>query len=136
VPMTRPPAGTGKAAAAEAAERTQAEYYRRLLAERRAEIDLAIVKLHTALPRQQAQSAVSDARALGRVVRNAERERKEIDRLIDALDRRFTPADLTPLETQSPPDEIIHPDGRSLLSISQRRRSGKNAGRVDQTKVS
>ena len=31
--MTRPPAGTGKAAAAEAAERTQAEYYRRLLAD-------------------------------------------------------------------------------------------------------
>src|SRR6202045_2166672 len=131
--MTRPRAGTGKAAAAEAAERTQAEYYRRLLAERRAEIDLAIVKLHTALPRQD---VVSDARALGRVVRDAERERKEIDRLIDALDRRFTPADLTPLETQSPPDETIHPDGRSLLSISQRRRSGKNAGRVDQEKVS
>jgi hypothetical protein len=131
--MTRPPAGTGKAAAAEAAERTQAEYYRRLLAERRAEIDLAIVKLHTALPRQD---VVSDARALGRVVRDAERERKEIDRLIDALDRRFTPEDLTPLGTQSPPDEILHPDGRSLLSISQRRRSGKNAGRVDQEKVS
>ena len=131
--MTRPPAGTGKAAAAEAAERSQAEYYRRLLAERRAEIDLAIVKLHTALPRQD---VVSDARALGRVVRDAERERKEIDRLIDALDRRFTPADLTPLGTQSPPDEIIHPDGRSLLSIGQRRRSGKNAGRVDQERVS
>jgi hypothetical protein len=131
--MTRSPAGTGKAAAAEAAERTQAEYYRRLLAERRAEIDLAIVKLHTALPRQD---VVSDARALGRVVRDAERERKEIDRLIDALDRRFTPADLTPLGTQSPPDEIIHPDGRSLLSIGQRRRSGKNAGRVDQERVS
>jgi len=133
VPMTRSPAGTGKAAAAEPAERTQAEYYRRLLAERRAEIDLAIVKLHTALPRQD---VVSDARALGRVVRDAERERKEIDRLIDALDRRFTPADLTPLGTQSPPDEIIHPDGRSLLSIGQRRRSGKNAGRVDQERVS
>jgi hypothetical protein len=131
--MTRSPAGTGKAAAAEAAERTQAEYYRRLLAERRAEIDLAIVKLHTALPRQD---VVSDARALGRVVRDAERERKEIDRMIDALDRRFTPADLTPLGTQSPPDEIIHPDGRSLLSIGQRRRSGKNAGRVDQERVS
>ncbi len=131
--MTRSPAGTGKAAAAEAAERTQAEYYRRLLAERRAEIDLAIVKLHTALPRQD---VVSDARALGRVVRDAERERKEIDRLIEALDRRFTPADPTPLGTQSPPDEIIHPDGRSLLSISQRRRSGKNAGRVDEEWVS
>jgi hypothetical protein len=85
------------------------------------------------LPRQD---VVSDARALGRVVRDAERERKEIDRLIDALDRRFTPADLTPLGTQSPPDEIIHPDGRSLLSIGQRRRSGKNAGRVDQERVS
>ena len=133
MPMTRSPAGTGKAAAAEAAERTQAEYYRRLLAERRAEIDLAIVKLHTALPRQD---VASDARALGRVVRDAERERKEIDRMIDALDRRFTPADLTPLGTQSPPDEIIHPDGRSLLSIGQRRRSGKNAGRVDQERVS
>jgi hypothetical protein len=134
--MTRPPAGTGKAAAAEVAERTQAEYYRCLLAERRAEIDLAIVKLHTALPRQAAPSAVSDARDLGRVVRDAERERKEIDRMIDALDRRFTPADLTPLRTQSPPDEIIDPDGRSLLSISQGRRSAKNAGRVDQEKVS
>jgi hypothetical protein len=134
--MTRPPAGSGKAAAAEAAERTQAEYYRCLLAERRAEIDLAIVKLLTALPRPGAQPPVSDARALGRVVRDAERERKEIDRMIDALDRRFTPADLTPLRTQSSPDEIIHPDGRSLLSISQRRRSAKNAGRGDQEKVS
>ena len=56
--------------------------------------------------------------------------------MIDALDRRFTPADLTPLRTQSPPDEIIHPDDRSLLSISQKRRSAKNAGRVDQEKVS
>ena len=136
MPMTRPPAGNGKAAAAEAAERTQAEYYRRLLAERRAEIDLAIVKLHTALSRHEAHSATSDARDLGRVFPDAERERKEIDRMIDALDRRFTPADLTPLRTQSPPDKTIHPDGRSLLSISQKRRSAKNAGRVDQEKVS
>ena len=136
MPMTRPRAGNGKPAAAEAAERTQAEYYRCLLAERRAEIDLAIVKLHTALPRHEAYSAAGGARELARVVRDAERERKEIDRMIDALDRRFTPADLTPLRTQSPPDEIIHPDGRSLLSISQKRRSAKNAGRVDQEKVS
>lgn len=134
--MTRPPAGKGKAAAAEAAERAQAEYYRCLLAERRADIDLAIVKLLTALPRHQAPSAVSDARHLGRVVRDAERERKDIDRMIDALDRRFPSADLAPRRTQSPPDEIIHPDGRSLLSISQKRRSAKNAGRVDQEKVS
>ena|ERR1700756_1104680 len=134
--MTRPPAGNGKAAAAEAAERTQAEYYRYLLAERRAEIDLAIVKLHAALPRDDARTAVSDARDLGRVVRDAEQEKKDIDRMLDALDRRFPPAGLPSLRTQSPPDEIIHPDGRSLLSISQKRRSAKNAGRVNQEKVS
>ena len=136
MPMTRPPAGNGKAAAAEAAERTQAEYYRYLLAERRAEIDLAIVKLHAALPRDDARTAVSDARDLGRVVRDAEQEKKDIDRMLDALDRRFPPAGLPSLRTQSPPDEIIHPDGRSLLSISQKRRSAKNAGRVNQEKVS
>ena len=134
--MTRPPAGSGKAAAAEAAERAQAEYYRCVLAERRAEIDLAVVKLLTALPRHQARSAVSDARGLGRVFRDAERERKGIDRMIDALDRRFPPADLPPLRTQAPPDEIIHPDGRSLLAIGQKRRSAKDAGRADQEKVS
>jgi hypothetical protein len=134
--MTRPPAGNGKAAAAEAAERTQAEYYRYLLAERRAEIDLAIVKLHAALPRDDARTAVSDGRDLGRVVRDAQQEKKDIDRMLDALDRRFPPAGLPSLRTQSPPDEIIHPDGRSLLSISQKRRSTKNAGRVNQEKVS
>ena len=132
--MTRPPADTGKTAAAEAAERAQAEYYRCVLAERRAEIDLAIVKLLAALPRQEAPSAVSDARQLGRVVRDAERERKDVDRMIDALDRRFPRA--APIRTPSPPDEIIHPDGRSLLSMSQKRRSAKNAGRADQEKVS
>ena len=79
--MTRPLAGRGRAAAAEAAERAQAEYYRCLLVERRAEIDLAIVKLLTALPRHEALSAGGDARGLGRVVRDAERERKEIDRM-------------------------------------------------------
>ena len=134
--MTRPAAGHGKAVAAEAAERTQAEYYRYLLAQRRLEIELAIVKLLSALPHRQPQTAVSDARHLGRVVRDAEREKKDIDRMIDALDRRFPPADLPPLATQSPPDEIIPPDGRSLLSISQKRRSARNADRVDKEKVS
>ena len=136
MPMTRPLAGKGRAAAAEAADRTQAEYYRCLLVERRAEIDLAIVKLLTALPRHEALSAGSNTRGPGRVVRDAERERKEIDRMLDALDRRFGPADLTRLRTQPPPDEIIHPDGRSLLSVGQKRRSAKKAGRVGQEKVS
>jgi hypothetical protein len=130
--MTRP-LDKGTTAAAEAAERAQAEYYRCVLAERRAEIDLAIVKLLTAIPRHAAQAAASD---LGGLVRDAERERKDIDRMIDALDRRFPRAELTPLRTP-PPDEIIHPDGRSLLSIGQKRRAANEAaGLLDHERVS
>ena len=90
--MNRPPADRGRAAVAEAAERAQAEYFRCLLAERRAEIDLAIVKLP------------GEARDRSPMIRSAEREGQEIDWMIAALDRRFPPAG--------------HEIGRSLLSIS------------------
>ncbi len=78
--MNRPSADKGRAAVAEAAERAQAEYFRCLLAERRAEIDVAIVKLR------------GDARDRTPLIRSAERERQEIDWMIAALDRRFPPA--------------------------------------------
>lgn len=136
VPMNRSSGDNGKAATAEAAERAQADYFRCLLVERRAEIDIAIVKILAAAPRRDSQSAVGEARGLGRVVHNAERERREVDRMITALDRRFPPADpaMSP-RTPSQPDEIIHPDGRSLLSISQKRRPANTSGRRSQRKV-
>jgi len=126
MPMNRSAADTGKAAAAEAAERAQAEYFRCLLAERRAEIDLAIVKL----------LAVGEAGGLRRAVHNAERERREVDRMIAALDLRFSTAGPTVSPRTAPPSEVIHPDGRSLLSISQKRRPANTAGRRSRRKVS
>ena len=117
--------GADKAAVAEAAERAQAEYYRSVLAECRTELDLAIVKL------------IAEGRDLGRTVCQAERERREVDLMIAALNRRFPPAGVTtPLRTQPLPDEIVHPDGRSLLSMSQKRRSKNGAGRRSHDKVS
>ena len=134
--MNPPSAHDGKSAAAEAAERAQAEYFRRLLEQRRAEIDLAIVKLLGATPPHDSQSAIGEARGLGRVVHHAERERREVDRMIAALDRRFGPAGLTGSpQTQSAPDELVHPDGRSLLSISHMRRSASGAGHRSHEKV-
>ena len=123
VPMNR--WGADKTAVAEAAERAQAEYYRSVLAERRTELDLAIVKL------------AAEGRNVGPTVRQAQRDRRELDRMIAALNRRFPPADVTtPLRTPPRPDEIIHPDGRSLLSISEKRRSKNGASHRRQDKVS
>ena len=96
--MNRSAADNGKAAAAEAAERAQADYFRCLLAERRAEIDLAIATI----------LAVGEARGLHNAVHNAERERREVDRMIAALDLRFSAATPTASVRTPPPGEVIH----------------------------
>lgn len=133
--MNRRPVDMHKPAAAEAADRRQAEYYHCLLAELRAEVDRTIVNHLTAMAEHESRGKAGP-RDLGHLVRRAERERQAIDCMIDALDRRFPSAGLaTPPRTQSPPDEIVHPDGRSLLSITQTRRSTNGAGRRSDKKV-
>lgn len=120
--MTRQRIDRNQAPAAEAADRSQAEYYRCLLAEHRTEIDRAIVKYQSAIAEQKSRGSTNGARELGRALRQAERERQAVDRMIDALDRRF-PGAVLPGTPTPPPVEVVHPDGRSLLSISQKRRT-------------
>jgi hypothetical protein len=116
--------GTEQAAAAEEADRSQAAYFRSLLVERRAQVDRAIAKQLSTMTHHESVGDTIAAREIGRFIRYAQREQQEFDRMIAALDRRFTPAGgVTVRPAQQPaPHHTIHPDGRSLLSASRQRR--------------
>ena len=121
-------------AAAAEADRGQAEYFRNVLAARRAELDHAIAEYAVMRP-GQSHAAVASSRELGRAVRQAERERQEVNWMIAALDRRFSPAGPTaPPPVQPPSVEVVHPDGRSLLSTG-RRSASKNLDRREGTRA-
>src|SRR5947209_3754631 len=107
-------------AAAEAADRSQAEYFRRLLEQHRTETDHAIAGYHAAMEEQEARGELSGIGELTRQVRRAEQERDGIDRMIAALDRRFPLAGLPSTPPKPPPTETVHPDGRSLVSLTRR----------------
>jgi trans-aconitate methyltransferase len=106
---------TETGAAAEAANRKQADYYRNLLAEHREEIDRAIVDYLEVLDTGRGHVDVESARDLRHAVRKAERERQALDRMITAIDERF-PA-MNPLLSDQPRAG----DEKAYVAMSARR---------------
>jgi hypothetical protein len=113
--MKRTPVGTDTDAAAEAANRKQAEYYRDLLLEQREEIDRAIVEYLDVMS-HGGHIGVESARELRQVMRKAEWERQAIDRMVAAIDARFPAMNWSaaPLASES----------RPLIPMSSRRHAG------------
>jgi hypothetical protein len=112
--MKRTPVGTDTNAATEAANRKQGEYYRSLLIEQRDEIDCVIVDYLDTV--SGGGMDVETARELRRTVRKAERERQAIDRMIAAIDARFTV-----MNRPGEPHQQRAADARPLVPMSQRR---------------
>jgi hypothetical protein len=106
-------------AAAKAADRAQAEYFRRLLAQHGADTDQAIAEYHAAMDEQKARGDVTGIGELARQVRVAEQDRTAIDQMIAALDRRFPLTGLPTTPPEPAPDDIVQPDQASLLSLSR-----------------
>jgi hypothetical protein len=71
------------------ADRRQAEYFRRVLHERDAELGNKIAAHQRQLIRYNNGAEASDASRMRRLLREEERERETVLRLIDALDARF-----------------------------------------------
>lgn len=127
--MNRTSVGTETNAAAEAANRKQAECYRSLLVEHRDEIDRTIVEYLDEV-KSGGRTEVESARELRHIVRKAERERQTIDRMIARIDERF------PVMNRSgAPDQSPHGDGRPLVNMSQRRRSTVTSDRLYDQRV-
>lgn len=88
--MNRPADTVDHCVAAPAtADHRQAEYFRRLLAESRQQIDQRIDKYQKATIIAEARGDVGQARGLRRMVRIEEQERRTVEELIDHLQRRF-----------------------------------------------
>jgi hypothetical protein len=74
-----------------ASDSMQAAYFRGALADRR---DLVAADVSRQIEALNSLTTKSDAVAISRLrsdIRNGEAERRELDRMIDALDRRFAP---------------------------------------------
>jgi hypothetical protein len=127
--MNRTGAGPESDAAIEAANRKQAEYYRRLLVEHREEIDHAIIEYVDALGKG-GKIDVASARELRQIIRKAERERQAVDRMITVIDERFPIMHRPGLPDQSPGD------GRPLVPMSPRRRPNIAVDRSHDQRVS
>jgi hypothetical protein len=83
--LRTPRADRGEAQGAVFADSSQAGYFRRVLAEQRAELDARLDnELRTLSARAHAGSTFG-VKALRRRVREMQKRRKELDRLIDAL---------------------------------------------------
>jgi len=74
---------------AQPADRRQAEYFRRVLHKRYIELGDNIAKNQLLVIRHQNRSESAEARRKRRMLRDAERERHTVRRLIDALEARF-----------------------------------------------
>jgi hypothetical protein len=96
--VNRPATGGDQAgvAAAEAAARSQAEYYLYVLSERCVEIDRKIVNYQNAMARYESRGHGHDTRRCRRMIRVEEHERYKLDRMIDALHQRFPPPGVRP----------------------------------------
>jgi hypothetical protein len=75
---------------AHAADRRQAEYFRRLLHERYTQLGDKIAGHQRLLTRYQNRDESSEARRMRRIIRDEERERETVKRLIEELDSRFS----------------------------------------------
>jgi hypothetical protein len=127
--MNRTGAGPESDAAIEAANRKQAEYYRRLLVEHREEIDHAIVEYVDALGKG-GKIDIASARELRQIIRKAERERQAVDRMITVIDERF------PIMQRPGPPDQSPADGRPLVPMSPRRRPNIAVDRSHDQRVS
>lgn len=76
------------------ADRRQAEYFRRLLDDQRAQISFELSGHAASLARYQQVGDLAGVRRLRRIVRAKETEIMTLDGLISALDNRFGPPDL------------------------------------------
>ena len=74
---------------AQAADRHQAEYFRRVLEERYIELCDRIAGHQRLLIKCQSRDEPSEVSRMRRTLRDVERERKTVRRLIDAIDARF-----------------------------------------------
>ena len=84
----------GLTAHSRSADRRQAEYFRRLLADQRAQVSDELSGHAASLARYQQVGDLAGVRRLRRIVRANETELMTLDRLIFALDNRFGPLDL------------------------------------------
>ena len=84
------------AAAAETADRSQAEYYLQLLYERCVQIDGKIAKYQTAMERYASRGRIDHVRRCRRLIRIEEHDRSRLERMIAALYRRFPPPGMRP----------------------------------------
>ena len=91
--MNRPAAGVDQvaAAAAEAADRRQAEYYLRVLSQECLQIHRRIAKYQAATARYESRGGVDDARRCRRMIRKEEHDRDRLEGMIAALHLRFRP---------------------------------------------
>jgi hypothetical protein len=89
--MNAPAAGVAEAdgTKAAAADRRQAEYFRRVLQDRYSELCDKIASDQRLLIKCQNRDEPSEASRMRRSLRDAERERKTVRRLIGAIDARF-----------------------------------------------
>ena len=87
------------AAAAEAANRAQADYFLRELGENCVQIDRRIAKYQAALAEDETLG-IDDRRQLRRMIRIEQRHRQLAEQMIDNLHRRFGIAGLWPLTDQ------------------------------------
>jgi hypothetical protein len=71
------------------ADRRQADYYRRSLEEQRAQVLAESAEHEQMLARHQRAGDLSGVKRMRRLVRAKETELNTVDRLIQALDRRF-----------------------------------------------
>jgi hypothetical protein len=100
-----------------AADQRQAEYYQHLLDGRREEINHRITKYQTVVAAYEARGSGDDARRVRRMIRPEERERQMLERMLEALRRRFALPVLRPVDASRQPPHAITHSGHWLRSI-------------------
>lgn len=96
-------AGYPVAATNPAPDRHQADYFRRLLSERCAELGMRIGDSYRLLTKCQNIGELGEVRRLRRVLRSDEAEQRTVMRLIERLDERFSTAPRVVADHQPPP---------------------------------
>lgn len=117
-------AGDAEDAATEAhaADRLQAEYFRRLLHERCLELGDKIAGHQKLLTRYQNRDEFPEASRMRRIIRDEEHERETVKRLIEELDSRFSlDGPISGTTRSAAAAQTIDPGGRSLLTVSRLR---------------
>ena len=107
---------------AQAADLRQAEYFRRMLHDRYVELGDKIASHQRLLIKYRNRDESSEASRMRRILRDEQRERETVQRMIEALDARFPVRGTVTTSAPTPPaGQTIDPDGRSLLTVSRLR---------------